>query len=150
MRSRKAKILKNRSLNILKYVVPLIVVFSATYFLVRRNILLSVPTESVFYNDLPLPLDAPYAVYKSLSGDVFCYHLRGGPQYLISPARGEVSLINKGVEVKYFGPITYTRDILTKLSVPEERRPVPYTRLVTRNGYVEFTGMNYERWRIPY
>jgi hypothetical protein len=93
-----------------------------------------------------------YSCFKSLRGDIFCYHQDHGTQFLISPRKREVSTIDESADVNYFEFVVFSDDF--------DRSGVKHTlpdQLTLGNGFVEFAPSVTEfkspepqRWRIYY
>ena len=121
------------------------------FWVVSGRIWLRVNQHNVSIDGMSLSEGSDYFVFRSLNGDIFCYHQDHGTQYLILPKRSEISIISEGEDVIILPDfILFSHHALASLEDSNTKKRLANPNLVVKNGFIEFVGIHNERWRVPY
>jgi hypothetical protein len=113
--------------------------------------------HNVSINGRSLAEGSDYSCFKSMNGDIFCYHQDHGTLYFISPKKGEVSTIDETVDLGYWEFVLLSGGARDGFENSGLKHRLRETSLIIGNGFVEFEpsvtefkGPQVERWHIAY
>ena len=128
-------------------VLILMACLSLGYYWTKGHVWFGIANNKISVNGTPLAEGSDYSCFKSLRGDIFCFHQDHGTQYLISPKDNEVSVIDDGVNIVYLEAIVVS-GIRRGIDDPSITHNIPDNRLIVGKDFVEFTPSVTE-WRFP-
>lgn len=131
-----------------KFIFAALICLALGGWLVRGQIWFGVDSQTISINGRSLSEGSDYSVFRSLSGDIFCYSQDHGAQYLISPARNEVSVISERERVTILPDFFLFSHRALAGVADSNRQRLPGTQLTISSGLIEFVGVYNERWRI--
>jgi len=131
-----------------KLILILLACIGLGYWWVSGHVLFRIDDNKVSINGRSLTEGSDYSCFKSLAGDIFCYHQDHGTQYFISPNNREVSAISEGADVGYMEVILISSGARNRFETSGVKQRLPESNLVIGNGFVEFTPTITE-WKSP-
>ncbi len=131
-----------------KLALVLLIVSILSYWWASNHIWLPVNFHNVYVNGKPL-YELDYSIFKSLSGDIYCYHQDHGKEYLVSLKKKEVTF-SEDEDVYNYELMLYVPKAIPAPTNLNPRQIMPDSKLVIDSSFVEFTGVYGERWHIPY
>jgi hypothetical protein len=127
------------------------------YWWVHGYVWFRIDNSHISINGRSLAEGSDYSCFRSMSGDIFCYHQDHGTQYFISPRKNEVSTIDERVDVEYLEGVIISGGARDGFDGSDMKHRLPETSLIRGNGFVEFAppvtevkGSQIERWHITY
>ena len=140
-----------------KIILGAVVFILLGYWWAHGHVWFRIDNHNISINGRSLAAGSDYSCFKSMSGDIFCYHQDHGTQYFISPKKNEVSTIDEAANVDYLEDFLISggaRDGFVSLGMKHQ---LSDTSLMHGNGFVEFApsvtefkGSQTERWHIAY
>ena len=110
-----------------------------SYLWVRSNVWFRINDHRVLVNGVSLADGSDYSCFKSLPGDIFCYHQDHGTQYFISPKLSEVSVISPDADVGSMDVILISSGARTRFENSNVKQKLADSHLIVGDGFVEFT-----------
>jgi hypothetical protein len=124
---------------------------------VNSYIWFRIDNHKISINGRSLARGSDYSCFKSLGGDIFCYHQDHGTQYFISPKNNEVSAIGENAGVGYLEVILISGGARNGFKDSGVKQRLSDTQLTIGNGFIEFTpsitewkSPDVQRWHISY
>jgi len=140
-----------------KLILILLACLSLGYWWVIGHVWFRIDNHKISINGRSLAEGSDYSCFKSLGGDIFCYHQDHGTQYFISPKNNEVSTISEDADVGYMEFILISGGARNGFENSGVKQRLPDSNMVIGNGYIEFTpsvtewkSPDVERWHISY
>src|ERR1051325_289497 len=135
----------------------LLACLSLGYWWVSGHVWFRIDNHKVSINGRSLAEGGDYSCFKSLAGDIFCYHQDHGTQYFISPRNNEVSAISESAGVGYLEVILISGGARNGFEDSGVKQRLSDTQLTIGNGFIEFTpsitewkSHDMQRWNISY
>src|SRR3954465_2303589 len=112
---------------------------SLGYWWVSSYVWFRIDSYKISINGRSLAEGSDYSCFKSLGGDIFCYHQDNGTQYFISPKNNEVSVISQDVDVGYFEFFIVSGGAHNGFENSGLKQQLSDTQLIVGKDFIEFT-----------
>ena len=140
-----------------KIILAAMIFLSLGYWWVHGHVWFRIDNHNISINGQSLAAGSDYSCFRSMSGDIFCYHQDHGTQYFISPKKNEVSTIDETINVEYLEGVLISGGASDGFESSGMKHRLPETSLIRGNGFVEFApsvtefkAPQIQRWHIAY